>query len=371
MNLIPISQPYLDNKDREYVNAAVTSGWISSLGKYIDAFESEFASFCGAKYAVAVSNGTVGLHLSLMAAGIGPDDEVIIPDLTFVATANAVMMAQARPVIVDVLRTSYGIDPESILAAITPKTKAIIPVHLYGNPADMHSIMDIARKNNLIVIEDAAEAHGALYRGRPVGAIGNCGVFSFYGNKIITSGEGGMIVTNDKKIYDKAKHLRDHAMSKEIRYWHTEIGYNYRMTNLQAALGLAQLEKIGFLIDERKKILDTYKTHLNKFSIICNGVTPADCMPVNWLVSPVIEELNRVSRDQVIVQLKEAGVDSRPFFYPLSTLPMYSSQTSENLNAKFLSERGINLPTFVGIKSSEIEYICKVLVSSLESVGVR
>src|SRR6185369_15237220 len=228
--MIPISQPSITQKEIDYVTDAVKSTWISSLGKYIDQFEAEFAKFCGTEYAIAVSNGTVAIHLALVAHRIGPGDEVIIPNLTFVATANAVLHAGAKPVFVDIDPFNLCIDPVSVERAITPRTKAIMPVHLYGHPADMKKIMEVAERHKLIVIEDAAEAHGAKAYNKTVGGWGQCATFSFYGNKNLTTGEGGMITTNDKELNARCRHLRDHAMSKEKRYWHNEIGFNYRMT---------------------------------------------------------------------------------------------------------------------------------------------
>jgi len=252
---IPIAEPSITQKEISYVTDAVKSGWVSSLGYYIFEFEKKFAEFIGTKYALTTSNGTTALHLTLASLGIKEGDEVIIPDLTFVATANAVAYTGAKPIIVDVEEDIWCIDPDSIRKSITPKTKAIIPVHLYGHSADMDEIIKISNEYGLHVIEDAAEAHGAEYKGKKVGSLGKCGVFSFYGNKIITTGEGGMITTDDEKLYERAKFLRDHAMNKEKRYWHSEIGFNYRITNLQAALGLAQLERIEEFLDKRGRYL--------------------------------------------------------------------------------------------------------------------
>ena len=213
--LIPVYQPDLSGKELEYVTDCVKSGWVSSLGKYVELFETSFAKFCGVKHAIALSNGTVALHLALVLKDIGPGDEVIVPDLTFVATANVVRHTGATPVLVDSDPETWMIDPDQIEAKITSKTKAIIPVHLYGHPANMGAIMKLAKKHGLYVIEDAAEAHGAEYRGKRVGGIGDIGAFSFYGNKVITTGEGGMLVTNDDLLAEKARFLKDHAMSKE------------------------------------------------------------------------------------------------------------------------------------------------------------
>lgn len=362
--MIPVSQPKLSQLEVDYVTDAVKSGWVSSLGEYIDAFEKKFAEYCGTQYAVSVSNGTVGLHLALKALGIGEGDEVIVPDLTFVATANAVVMAQGTPVMVDVCRDSYCIDPAEIIKAITPKTRAIIPVHLYGHPANMPEIMKIAHEHNLHVIEDAAEAHGASMKGVRVGAFGDCGVFSFYGNKIITSGEGGMITTNNFDFYTKARLLRDHAMSKEVRYWHTEVGYNYRITNLQAALGLAQLEQIGDFIEYRNNLLQQYREELKPAGIECNPSVNAD--PVNWMVCAVVDRLDRNGRDKVIGYMREQGVDARPFFFPMTMMPMYSHKN--NTVSYKLSECGFNLPTFVGMTEDQVSKSCAAFLSALAKV---
>lgn len=365
--MIPVSQPKLSQREIDYVTDAVKSGWVSSLGPYIDAFEKKFAAYCGTKYAVTVSNGTVGLHLALKVLGISEGDEVIIPDLTFVATANAVKTAQGTPIMVDVCRDTYCIDPAQIVRAITPKTRAIIPVHLYGHPANMPVIMEIARTYNIHVIEDAAEAHGASIDGVRVGAFGDCGVFSFYGNKIITSGEGGMITTDSQDFYNKALLLRDHAMSKEIRYWHTEIGYNYRMTNMQAALGLAQLEQINEFIEYRAHLLLEYKRLLKSRGIECNPQVNAQ--PTNWMVCAVIDGINRAQRDQLLVHMREHGVDTRPFFFPLTMMPMFTSV--ENPVSYRLSETGINLPTFVGMTHEQVSTACAALFSGLDICGLR
>ena len=262
LKFIPVAEPLLGARELELVTDCVTTGWISSLGKYIPQFEQEFSAYCASKYGVATSNGTTALHLALVTIGVGPGDEVLIPDLTFVATANAVSYTGARPVMVDVDPHTWQMDAKDIEKRITPATKAIIPVHLYGHPCDMDPIMEIARRHQLLVIEDAAEAHGALYRGRRVGGIGDMGCFSFYANKIITTGEGGIIVTNNKEWADKASWLRDHGMSKERRYYHPVIGFNYRMTNLQAAVGVAQMEKIDSFIARKRELAAAYNERL-------------------------------------------------------------------------------------------------------------
>lgn len=363
---LPVSEPSITEKEIEYVIDAVKSGWVSSLGYYITEFEKRFAEFVGTKYALTTSNGTTALHLALVSLGIKEGDEVIVPDLTFVATANAVTYTGAKPVFADVDPETWCIDPEDVKKKITSKTKAIIPVHLYGHPADMDAINEIAKEYGLFVIEDAAEAHGAEYKGKKVGSLGTCGVFSFYGNKIITTGEGGMITTDNEELYEKAKYLRDHAMSKEKRYWHTEIGYNYRMTNLQAALGLAQLERINELIEKKRKIFQWYKEYLQEVNCITLNPEKEWAKNVFWMVCIVLGDDVKISRDKLTEKLKEKGIDTRPFFYPMSELPMYGEK-SQNKVAKYLFERGINLPSGVNLNEEEVKWIAENI---LKIIGI-
>lgn len=359
MKFIPISQPSITQKEIDYVTDAVKSGWVSSLGKYIDSFEETFATYCGTQYALATSNGTTALHLALASLDIKEGDEVIIPDLTFVATANAVKYTGAEVVIVDIDEATLCISPQAIEQAITPKTKAIIPVHLYGHPANMEAVNTIANKHKLFVIEDAAEAHGAECYGKKVGGLGKVGVFSFYGNKIITSGEGGMITTNDENLYQRMKYLRDHAMSKDKRYWHTEIGYNYRMTNLQAALGLAQLERIDEILAKKKLIFEWYQQGLAGINGIRLNQQASWAKHVYWMVCLEIDGYNESQRDELMLKLKLQGIDSRPYFYPVTSLPMYKS--TKMPMADKLSARGINLPSYFEITKDEVQFICTQL----------
>ena len=362
--IIPISKPYLNGNEKNYIVDALDSGWVSSLGNYISDFESQFAKFCGTKYAVSASNGTVALHLALVSLGITKNDEVIIPDLSFIATANAVQYTGAKIVLVDIDPNSLCICPIALEKAITSKTKCIIPVHLYGQPAEMSAINNIAKKYNIFVVEDAAEAHGAIYNARKVGSFGDIGVFSFYGNKIITSGEGGMLTTNDEKLFNRIKFLRDHAMSKEKRYWHEEVGFNYRMTNLQAALGLAQLEQIDQFIAKREEIFSWYKSELiNDSRIVLNRVVE-NSKSVYWMICVEIIGYVEENRDKLILKLKEFGIDSRPYFYPISEMPMYNEEIGQ-LNSKSVSIRGINLPIFFELTKDEVIFICSTLKSIL------
>jgi len=344
----PVAIPNLNGNEFKYLTDAFLSSWISSSGEYIGRFEQEFSCYSDCQYGVAVSNGTVAIHLALIALGIGEGDEVIVPDLTFAASINAIIHANATPVIVDVEEESWCIDPKKIEESITSKTKAIIPVHLYGQACDMSSIMKIAEKHNLKVIEDCAEAHGAMYGGEKVGSFGDIGCFSFFGNKVITTGEGGMCVTNNVVLDEKLRVLRDHGMSKTKRYWHDVVGYNYRMTNLQAAIGLAQLERIDEIHRNRNHYEQTYKSILSekdfKFQNRLENRTK-----ITWLVSVLLKD--NIDRDDFIGKLKGKGIDARPFFYPLSAMNIYKEYCRfETPVARKLSKMGLNLPTYESLK---------------------
>jgi len=345
----PVAVPNLNGNELKYLTDAFLSTWVSSSGKYIDKFESEFSSYSDCSYGAAVSNGTAALHLAMVALDIGKGDEVIVPDLTFAATINTVFHANATPVIVDVEKDSWCIDPKEIERAITQKTKAIIPVHLYGQVCNMRAIMKIARKYNLKVIEDCAEAHGAMYSGKKVGSFGDIGCFSFYGNKVITTGEGGMCTTNNPNLNNKIKVLRDHGMSKTKRYWHEVIGYNYRMTNLQAAIGLAQLERIEDIHKNRRKYEDNYRDILNSANFTFQSDLK-DRKRITWLVSILADE--SIDKGNYISKLKKRGIEARPFFYPLSEMNIYKPYCNVDTPiAKMLSRRGFNLPTYESLNS--------------------
>jgi perosamine synthetase len=368
-SFIPISRPSITDKELAYVSDAVQSGWVSSLGRYIEEFEHRFAAFCGSRHALTVSNGTTALHLALMAAGVKPGDEVIVPDLTFVATANAVAHAGANPVFVDIDAETLCISPRAIERAITPRTRAIIPVHLYGHPADMDSINAIAQHHRLLVIEDAAEAHGAEYKGRRTGSLGLCGVFSFYGNKIITSGEGGMLTTDDEALYLTARRLRDHAMSPSKRYWHEEVGYNYRMTNLQAALGVAQLERIDGFLRRRREIMAWYEARLGQRAGLRLNREAPWAKSARWMVCLEVARMDEAMRDRLMESLRDRGIDSRPYFYPVSDMPMYFR--SDTPVAHRIAPTGINLPSYVDLEQADVDHVCLQVELALESLDLR
>ena len=357
---IPIAQPSISGNEKKYILSCLKSTWISSAGEFIDRFENSFAQFIDTKYAITTSNGTTALHLALLALGIGPGDEVIVPALTFVTTANVVTYTGAKPVFVDIDKHSWNMDPTKIENSITKKTRAIIPVHLYGYPADMNKIMRIARMHKLFVIEDAAEAHGALIQRKKVGAIGDIGCFSFFGNKIMTTGEGGMITTNSKKLSEKIRLLKNHGMDKKRPYYHPIIGYNYRLTNLQAALGLAQLEQIKKLLAKRTQIAKIYENLLSQIPGIVLQPKEEEVSPVCWLFSLRITQSFGTSSKKVITHLKKHGIDARPFFITLPKLPMYQTKKQFPI-ADQVSQEGINLPTFVGLTKKQQQLIVRVL----------
>lgn len=360
--LIPIAEPVIGKEEEDLVLDGLRSGWISSIGKYINEFENAFARFCNVKYGVSTTNGTAALHLALVAAGIGPGDEVIVPSLTFVATANAVTYTGAHPVFVDSELETWNIDPEKIKEKINRRTRAIIPVHLYGHPANMSPILTIARKYGLSVIEDAAESHGALHRGKVTGSLGDAGCFSFFGNKIITTGEGGMITTNNKIFAQEMRSLRDHGESKRRKYYYPKLGFNYRMTNLQGALGLAQLKKVKKIINRKREIAELYRKYLEPLVPEITLHPEAKwAKNVFWMYSILIPKKGRKNRDVLSRELKRKGIDSRPFFFPIHRLARY--KTDEHFPiADYLASAGLNLPSSVNLTDEKIKLICDTII---------
>lgn len=365
--MIPISRPAIGHLEVEFVKSAVESTWVSSQGKYIDSFESSFAEFCGTTHAICTSNGTVALHLALIAAGIGKGDEVIVPDLSFIASANAVLYTGAKPVFVDIDPLSLCVDCSAVEAAITPRTKAIMPVHLYGHPADMPEINRIAKSHDLFVVEDAAEALGASVNGKRVGGWGDCATFSFYGNKIITTGEGGMITTDDKALADRMRYLRDHAKSKDKHYWHDSLGYNYRMTNMQAALGCAQMQRLDQFLEKRREIFLLYSMGFENAIGVSLNKTYEWALNSYWLICLECESINAANREVFMKKLLDKGVDTRPYFYPMSTMPYIKSDVI-NPNCIDVSARGINLPTYYDLSPQDIDIVVDVVITTLREL---
>jgi perosamine synthetase len=359
---IPISEPIIAKNQKKYVNECLDTNWISSTGKFINLFEKNFSHYIGKSYGVSVANGTVALHLALTALGIKQGAEVIVPDLTFVATANAVSYCGARPVLVDSDEETWCIDPKLIEKKITNNTKAIIPVHLYGHPCDMEMIMEIAEKHDLFVIEDVAEGIGAKINRRMAGTYGIINCFSFYGNKIITTGEGGMCLTDNKELHEKMIFLKNHGMSNTKRYYHPVIGFNYRMTNIQAAIGTAQLEEIDLILKTKRDNANLYNSILQNIEGLT--IPPEKSWAENcyWLYSVLVDEKEfGMSRDGLMESLKDDGIDSRRFFYPMHELPPYHENNGYLISSS-LSKRGMNLPSGANLGKREIESICKAII---------
>jgi perosamine synthetase len=359
-NKIPVAMPDIGTEELQMVTDAVKSGWVSSKGPFIEEFEREFAQYIGTKHGVSASNGTTALHLALTALGIGKGDKVVVPSLDFISVANVVKYVQAEPVFVDSHPDYWCMDPSKI--KIDKQTKAIIAVHLYGHPCDMDQILNIAKEHNLFVIEDCAEAHGAEFKGRKVGNFGVISCFSFYGNKVITTGEGGMCLTNDAELTQKMFILRDHGMNPNKRYWHDVIGFNYRMTNIQAALGVAQLRKINSFIEKKRKIAMTYNNLLKGLPVVSLPPEMPWAKNVYWLYSILV---NPQHRDSIMAYLEKNGVETRPFFYPTHLLPPYNSGLSFKV-AEDLSSRGINLPSGTTLTETQVETVALSIVEALK-----
>jgi len=363
---IPVAEPSLTGREFEYVSECFRTNWISSQGPFVTRFEQDFAAYVGAAPAqtLTTANGTVALHLALTALGIGPGDEVIVPTLTFAASAAAVIHAGAAPVLADVEPDSWCLDPDAVEALITPRTKALMPVHLYGQPAAMDRLLDIAARHGLKVVEDAAEALGAFHRDRHVGVLGDAGAFSFFGNKLITTGEGGMVLFKDPAVAARARRLRDHGMDPERRYWHLDVGFNYRLTNLQAAVGVAQMERIEELAARKLWIAARYR---EAFADIPGLILPAEtphARNIYWTFSLLLDEARLgMSRDAFAARLKLAGVETRPLFFPLHVMPAYAQFGGGRAFpvAERLSASGLSLPSAVSLQEREIAYIAEVV----------
>lgn len=359
---IPTARPDLRGNEEKYVVQAIRSSWISSSGDFVDRFESEFAQFTGCRRALSVCNGTVALHLALLALDIRPGDEVLVPSLTYIATANCVRYVGAVPVFVDVHPDTWCIDPNELENKITRRTRAIIAVHLYGRPADMDRICAIAAVHGLWVVEDAAEAHGATYKGRRAGSLGHIATFSFYGNKILTCGEGGAITLNDEHLFVRLKSLRGQGMDPSRRYYFPIVGYNYRLTNVACAFLCAQLERFEEIIAARNRIYDLYDQYFSSSSglRLQGGSEGATIAP--WLY-PLIVERDQfgIDRDALIAELAVRGIESRPFFIPIHTLPPYREGRPgvSLIHTEELGKKGMNLPTYASMTFDEVETVAR------------
>ncbi len=362
MPLIHVCEPTLRGNEKKYVMECMDSNWISSRGKFVDAFEDGFADFCGVKYGITTNSGTTALHLNLAALGVGEGDEVIIPSFTMISTANAINYLGARPILVDVEPVTWNIDPDKIEENITERTRVIMPIHTYGHPADMDALRIIAKKYNLIIVEDAAEAHGAEYRGKRVGGFGEAASFSFYANKIITTGEGGMVVTDNPEISQRLKTMRNYGFTQERHFWHKVLGFSYRMTNIQAAIGLGQLERADELVQARIDHAHLYNSLLRDIPGITTPACADYAKSVYWMYGILVEEDFGISRDELRQRLADQGIETRSFFIPIHLQPIYTALYSDNLPvSEELGRKGFYLPSGGGLRSEEIEFICRVI----------
>jgi len=366
--MIPVCKPWLPGNEKKYVLDALNTNWISSAGKYIEKFEEDFAKFCRTDYAVCCTSGLAALHLACAAIGLKKGDEVIVSTFTMAASINAIIFTGAKPVLVDCDEKTYCIDVNKIEEKITEKTKAIMPVHIYGHPCEMDKILELAKKYNLFVIEDAAEAHGAEYRGEKCGSMGDIGCFSFYANKIFTTGEGGMCVTNNKGFADRMKKLRNHAFDIP-RFIHTEVGFNYRLTNIQAAIGCAQIENADVLVEARSNVGIRYNRLLKNIKELILPIEEPYIKNVYWMYGIVLGDEIKLTKEEIMEKLKEKGIETRSFFIPMHQQSAYINKTVENApdcSGKFpiadrISSRGFYLPSSSDITDKEIDYICNSL----------
>lgn len=357
---IPVYQPSLTGNEKKYVNECLDSTWISSKGKFINLFEESFSEFVGVKHATSVCNGTVALHLALVALGIGPGDEVIVPTLTYIASVNAIVYTGAKPVFVDSLPDTWQIDPKDVQKKVSEKTKAVMAVHLYGHACDMEALVAICKEHGLFLIEDCAEAIGTKFKNKHVGTFGDISIFSFFGNKTITTGEGGMVVTNDETLHDRATHFKGQGLAKHRQYWHDVVGYNYRMTNICAAIGMAQLEQVGQFVERKREIAFLYKSFFDGSNYEFH-IEHSSTFHSYWMCTILVESPD--IRDPLREYLAGEGIETRPIFYPVHTMPMYSEKYQRLKNAEFIAWRGINLPSYPSLTNEDVEFIAKTVLS--------
>ena len=372
MEHIPISGPSITRKEIDYVTDAVANAWYANANIYNERFEKAFAEYLGVKFAISLPSCTSAIHLSLLSFGVGHGDEVIVPDLTWIATSAPISYVGATPVFADVDEKTWCLSAESFEQLISPKIKAVIPVELYGNMPDMDSICEVAQRHGIAVIEDAAEAIGSEYKGRKAGSFGDTGVFSFHGSKTLTTGEGGMLVTNREDVYRRCLFLRDHGRSPgDKMFWNTEVAYKYKMTSMQAALGLAQLERIDELVERKRQIFNWYRSELGDIQGITLNYEAPNTKNTYWMVTMVIDDKFGLKKEELMVLMSEKDIDCRPFFYPLSSIPAYrdlepaKQARQRNRNAYKISPYGINLPCGMKMTEETVGYVCEALKSVL------
>jgi perosamine synthetase len=359
---IPVYSPWISEEDVEEVRRATLSGWVSSSSPDVLSFEEEFAAAIGSGRGISCSSGTAALHLSLLAAGIGPGGEVIVPDLTFIAPASMVVACGATPVFADVSVEDWNVTPESVSKCVTPRTRAVIAVHLYGNPADCEGLAEAAP--GAMIIEDVAQSCGATRDDVNAGTFGSLGCFSFFGNKVITTGEGGMVLTDDPDLASRLHLLRGHAMSPDRRYFHSELGFNYRMTGMQAAMGRSQLRRMDEILSRKRKIAKLYANRLADLPELClHPPGTASAPSIFWMYS-ILTPSQKV-RDEMMRRLGMKGIDTRPFFYPMSSLPPFAGHPTHAPVSRELSERGLNLPSGPLLTESEIDFVTDAIREAL------
>lgn len=364
-DFIPVYQPFLNGNEAKYVNECLASSWISSRGKFVELFEKQFAEYLGIAHATSVSNGTVALHLALLSLGIGAGDEVIVPTFNYVASANAIRYTGATPIFVDSLLDSWQMDPEQVANKITPRTKAIMAVHLYGHPCNMEALSKLAKKHQIFLIEDCAESLGSLFQSRFTGTFGDMATFSFYGNKTITTGEGGMVVTHSPDLFNRCKKLKGQGLADDREYWHDVIGYNYRMTNICAAIGLAQLERIDEILSRKQQIARDYVNAFKGLPLQFHHPI-GDVIHSYWMCSILLDK--KQNRDNLRKNLLEHGIETRPLFYPVHTMPMYSQYNEEEFPvAEELSKRGINLPSWPSLTVDQIRFVAQQIHTTISA----
>ena len=356
----PVYKPILSGNEKKYVNQCLDSTWISSKGKFINEFENKFSEFLGIKYSASVSNGTVAIHVALLALGIGPGDEVIVPTFTYVASVNAIHYTGAKPVFVDSTHETWQIDPTDVKRKITSQTKAILAVHLYGHPCDMDKLTKICSDHNIFLVEDTAESFGTKYNRKFAGSFGNISTFSFFGNKTITTGEGGMVSTNNKELYNNVIHLKGQGLAAGKEYYHDIIGYNYRMTNICAAIGCAQLERADEIISKKRLIAEWYKESLIDLPLKLHQ-EGENILHTFWMITIMVNNVKH--RDTLRKYLKKNGVETRPVFYPVNKMPMYNNSQLQFPVAENLSKRGINLPSYPDLNMNDVKFISEQIKS--------
>lgn len=372
MKQIPIAGPWITDKEIDYVADAAKNAWYGDASIYHERFEKAFADYIGVSFAISLPSCTSALHLSLLSLGVGPGDEVIVPDLTWIASSAPISYVGATPVFADVDKDSWCLSADSFEASITPKTKAVIVVDLYGSMPDMDAIRRVADKHDVAVIEDAAEAIGSLYKGKKAGSFGDTGTFSFHGSKTLTTGEGGMLVTDNKDIKDRVLFLRDHGRRPgDTSFVNTEVAFKYKMSSMQAAMGLAQIERVEELVAKKREIFGWYKESLAGIGGFTLNSEPPDTRNSYWMVTVVLDEGLGIPKEKLMARLLERDVDSRPFFSPLSSLPAYEElkdvdlARARNAVSYGISPYGVNLPSALCLTRDDVELVSLALRGSL------